>query len=366
MKICIVLGTRPEIVKMAPIVRECQIRHGDYFMIHTGQHYSYDMDRVFFHDLELPDPNYNLNVGSGSHGKQTGLILQGIEPVLLQERPDVVLVQGDTNTVLAGALAAAKLNITIGHVEAGLRSFDRRMPEEINRIMADHISDLLFPPTEGSKINLMNEGVPEEKIFVTGNTVVDAVRQNLEISSRRSSILRTLGLETGTYILATLHRAENVDSPERLRSLMEGLRSTANESDLPIILPMHPRTKKNLQNYQIDVPDRVRVIEPFGYLDFLQLESHARLLMTDSGGIQEEGCILGVPCVTLRDSTERPETVDVGANILAGLDPQEIVKAARTMLKKQGGWGCPLGDGNAAAKIMDVLEKHHPRSVRSH
>jgi UDP-N-acetylglucosamine 2-epimerase (non-hydrolysing) len=359
MKICVILGTRPEIIKMAPVVRELHRRNIDHFMIHTGQHYSYAMDKVFFEDLELLAPQYNLNVGSGSHGKQTGAILQGIEEVLLKERPDAVLVQGDTNTVLAGALAAVKQNIGVGHVEAGLRSFDRKMPEEINRIMADHVSDLLFPPTQTSKENLLHEGIPSERIFVTGNTIVDAVHQNMRISEKRSIILKEMGLVMGRYILATMHRQENVDDPVRLTEMLAAIGKMAVEMDVPALLPMHPRTRKNLVTFKIEPPKQIRIVDPVGYLDFLQLEGKACLLMTDSGGIQEEGCILGVPCVTMRDSTERPETIEAGANILAGSRSDDIVVAAREMLSRKKGWTCPLGNGDASAKIVEIMAQHY-------
>ena len=358
MKLCIVLGTRPEIVKMAPLVRACQRRGVEFILIHTGQHYSYEMDRIFFQDLELPDPQYNLNVGSGTHGKQTGAILVDIEKVLMNERPDAILVQGDTNTVLAGALAAVKLNIPIGHVEAGLRSYDRQMPEEINRVLADHISDMLFAPTEVSRQNLLKEGIDPAKVHVVGNTVVDALLQNMEISRRRGKALNELGLKPRGYLLGTLHRQENVDDPARLRGLVDGLVSCAKEFQLPVILPLHPRTRKNLSNFAIVVPDEVRIIDPVGYLDFLQLEANAALLLTDSGGVQEEACILHVPCVTLRDSTERPETVMVGGNVLVGAEPERILEGAKEMFDRGRDWACPLGDGSAAERILDIVLSH--------
>lgn len=341
---------------MSPVIREMKSRGIENIVVHTGQHYSYDMDRVFFEDLELAPAEQNLNVGSGSHAVQTGSILQGIEKVLLAERPDVVLVQGDTNTVLAGALAAAKLEIGVGHVEAGLRSFDRRMPEEINRIMADHISDELFPPTQRSKQNLLAEGIAENKIFVTGNTIVDAVRQNMEISNRRSRVMKALGLRPKRYLLSTMHRQENVDDPTRLASMIDAIDRISASVGLPAILPLHPRTKKNIKQFGLNIPDRIRIVDPVGYLDFLRLEAGAMLILTDSGGLQEEACILGVPCVTMRDTTERPETVDVGANVLVGTRSDDIVKAALELLDVERTWACPLGEGDSAKRIIDVLE----------
>jgi len=355
MRAAIVLGTRPEIVKMAPVIREMERRKHDFFILHTGQHYSYNLDRVFFEQLGLPPAGHNLEVGSGSHAEQTGRILSGVEKVLLQEKPDTVLVEGDTNSVLAGALAAAKLGITVGHVEAGLRSYDRTMPEEINRILADHCSDFLFPPTEKSRAILLGEGIPEEKIFVTGNTIVDAVYQNVRLLENRPDALDSLNLKAREYYLVTLHRQENVDSRERFGSILEGLERVAAADGLPVVFPMHPRSRKMMAEFGLE-PRRLRLIEPADFLTFLRLESRARLVFTDSGGVQEETCILDVPCVTLRDNTERPETVDTGANILAGTSPDRIVACCREMLGRDTGWVNPFGDGHAGSKILDILE----------
>jgi UDP-N-acetylglucosamine 2-epimerase (non-hydrolysing) len=358
MKISIVLGTRPEIIKFSPIVRECERLDLDYFILHTGQHYSYNMDRVFFEQLELPEAKYNLDVGSGSHAEQTGKMLVGIEKVLQNEKPDVVLVEGDTNTVIAGALAAVKLGVKVGHVEAGLRSYDREMPEEINRVLADHCSHLLFAPTEKSKQTLLGEGVSEDKIFVTGNTVVDAVYQNLDISKKEVSIHDHLGLDVGNYFLVTIHRQENVDDERRFRGILMGLKMLWEEFGFKVIYPIHPRAKKQLKAFGLET-DGVVLIEPLDYLNFLQLESNARLVLTDSGGVQEEACVLGVPCVTLRYNTERPETLEAGANVLAGTEPCEIVKKAKLMFHKRTSWKNPFGDGKAAIRIVEALiEKH--------
>ncbi|NLX47916.1 MAG: UDP-N-acetylglucosamine 2-epimerase (non-hydrolyzing) [Euryarchaeota archaeon] len=354
MRFSVVLGTRPEIVKMSPIVRELQKRGHEFDLVHTGQHYSFDMDRVFFRDLGLPDPAVNLEVGSGTHGAQTGKMLAGLERFFMDRRPDVVLVQGDTNTVLAGALAAVKLGTLVGHVEAGLRSFDRNMPEEINRIMADHVSDLLFAPTETSAGNLRAEGLPEERIFVTGNTIVDAVHENLEIAEERGDALGALGLRRGGYLLTTLHRQENVDSRERLANVLAGLERAGRETGMEAIWPMHPRARKNLEAFGLRIPDNVRAVPPLGFLEFLQVEGGAALALTDSGGVQEESCILGVPCVTLRDNTERPETVEVGANVVVGTDPERISAGVLDMLERKGGWGCPLGERGAGARIVNI------------
>ena len=354
MKTAIILGTRPEIVKFSPIIRECETRHLDYFILHTGQHYSYNMDKVFFEDLKLPDSKYNLEVGSGAHGKQTAEMLVGIEKILQNERPDVVLVEGDTNTVLAGALAAVKLGIKVGHVEAGLRSYDRTMPEEINRVLADHCSDYLFAPTDRSRQILLNEGIAENKVYKVGNTVVDAVYQNLAIAKSKSAALSQLGLEAGRFMLATSHRQENVDDQNRFAGIIKGLQLVQSHFNMPLVYPIHPRARKQLAKFAIDTTG-LTLVEPLDYLAFLQLESEAQLVLTDSGGAQEESCILGVPCVTLRDNTERPETLDVGANILAGTSPDRILEAAKTMRQKPKNWINPFGDGKTGQKIMEIL-----------
>ena len=351
----IILGTRPEIIKMSPIIRECENQNLDYFILHTGQHYSYEMDLIFFDMLNLPQPHYNLDVGSGTHAAQTGKIMEGIESILTKEQPDVVLVQGDTNTVLAGSLAATKLNIKVGHVEAGLRSFDRSMPEEINRVVSDHVSDFLFAPTEISYRQLTKEGIDPEKIFVTGNTIVDAVYQNIEVAKNKVDVLKDLVLSPKNYILVTFHRAENVDINERLEKIITGLKLIKDYFSLPIVLPIHPRTKKMIEKFGFSL-EGINVISPQGFLEFLQLEANAKFVLTDSGGLQEETCILGVPCITLRDNTERPETLYVGSNVLAGVDPYVILSHAKNALDAKG-WKNPYGDGNAAKLIIDVCKE---------
>lgn len=355
MKIAIILGTRPEIIKMSPIIRECVKQNLDFFILHTGQHYSYNMDRQFFEELDLPEVKYNLDVGSCLHGEQTAKMLSGIEKILIIERPDIVLVQGDTNTVLAGALAAAKLHIKVGHVEAGLRSFDRNMPEEINRVIADHTSDLLFAPTTNSRALLFKEGIPESKIFVTGNTVVDAVFQNQKIAKEKSDVLRKFSLEEKKYMLVTAHREENVDVKERLAGILEGLNRIYGEIHMPILFPIHPRTEKRIKEFDLEIPEGVHLINPQGYLDFLLLEASAMLIVTDSGGLQEEACIFKVPCVTLRDNTERPETVEAGANVLSGVNPENIYECAKDMLTRDSNWKNPFGKGDSANRIITII-----------
>jgi UDP-N-acetylglucosamine 2-epimerase (non-hydrolysing) len=348
--ISIILGTRPEIIKMAPVIRACQKKEIPYSVLHTGQHYSYEMDRIFFEELELPRPDHNLDAGSGSHAEQTGKIMTGIEKILMASPPDIVLVQGDTNTVLAGALAATKLHILVGHVEAGLRSFDRSMPEEINRIVADHISDYLFAPTGQSKQYLLREGIDERKILVTGNTVVDAVYENREIRKKNPAVHNSMGLTSKEYFLVTAHRAENVDVKSGLAGIISGLAAIRETYGIPVIFPMHPRTQKMMKTFGIDSRG-ITITQPVGYMEFLELEANARLVLSDSGGVQEEACILNVPCVTLRENTERPETVDIGANVLAGTDCEAIVQAVSTMLKSSRTWKNPYGDGHAGARI---------------
>ncbi len=348
-KVAVILGTRPEIIKMCPVIRELERLSADYSMLHTGQHYSYNMDKVFFEQLHLPVPEFNINVGSGSHAEETGKMLIGIESYLLKEAPGTVLVQGDTNTVLAGALAAAKMHIKVGHVEAGLRSGDMSMPEEVNRIVADHVSDYLFVPTDSAKANLVREGLSTSLIHVTGNTIVDAVQQNLALSSRIDA-RKALGV--GKFFLVTMHRQENVDDKERLSRAMGALQALAERSGREVVYPMHPRTRKRLQQFGITPGSMVKAIEPVDYLTFLKLESEADLILTDSGGLQEEACILKVPCVTLRENTERPETIAAGANMLAGTAPARIIAAAEEMLSRKRSWGNPYGDGRAAERIV--------------
>jgi UDP-N-acetylglucosamine 2-epimerase (non-hydrolysing) len=366
MKICITLGTRPEIIKMSPVIRECEKRGLDYFILHTGQHYSYKMDRVFFEQLELLDAKYNLDVGSGTHAEQTGKILIGVEKILQKEKPDVVLLEGDTNTVLAGALAAAKLHVKVGHVEAGLRSYDRRMPEEINRVLTDHCSDYAFAPTEKARQILLSEGIPDEKIFVTGNTIVDAVYQNLSISRDRINPLNELELVPREYFLVTAHRQENVDIKKRFKGIIKGLELVAAEFGLPVIYPIHPRARKMMNHFGLKA-NGIEFIEPLDYPSFLQLESKAKLVLTDSGGVQEETCILGIPCVTLRDNTERHETLEIGSNILAGTNAKNILSATEEMLNKQTlgkfdqnaslNWRNPFGDGRAGERSIRILKE---------
>jgi UDP-N-acetylglucosamine 2-epimerase (non-hydrolysing) len=355
MRIAVILGTRPEIIKLAPVINELTGRKADFFILHTGQHYTYGMDKILFEQLELPAPDYNLEIGSGSHAEVTGRMLIQIEKVLLDEKPDIVLVEGDTNTIMAGALAAVKLGIDVGHVEAGLRSYDRNMPEEINRVLTDHISDYLFAPTEQAARLLKNEGIAEENIFITGNPIVDSVYRNIELAGEKADALQKTGLKAKEYYLLTLHRQENVDNRERFASILEGMERISADSGLPVFYPVHPRSRKMMTEFRLN-SGNVILAEPVDYLGFLQLENNARLIFTDSGGVQEEACILRVPCVTVRDNTERPETVEAGANVVAGTRPDDILEAARTMLSRKNDWENPFGDGQTARRIIEILE----------
>jgi len=367
MKIAIVMGTRPEIIKLGPVIKYLEEKKLDYFMIHTGQHYSYELDKIFFEQLRLPPPKYNLNIKSLAphmQGTHTGMILIEMEKIFLEEKPGVVLVHGDTNSALSGALLASKISTTkeytgyhmnIGHIEAGLRSYDRRMPEEINRIICDHLSDYLFCPTERAKQNAMKEGISEKKLFVVGNTVVDAVKQNLKLSEAKGDVLAQIGLERGKYILATVHRQENVDSRERFRKILDGLTQINNEFGLPVVYPLHPRTKSRIELFGFGMPAEIRFIPPQGFFEFLQLEANAKLAITDSGGVQEESCILNVPCVTVRDTTERPETLEMGCNVVAGTDPKKILECAKNMINVKRGWNNPFGDGKSGEKIINLI-----------
>lgn len=364
MKLCFILGTRPEIIKLAPLIRLAGERGVPCFILHTGQHYSPELDAVFFAELGLPAPQYHLQIASqGSHlqGEHTGRMLIEIERVLLQEKPDVVFVQGDTNTVLAGALAVRKLRTApsylttkLCHVEAGLRSYDSTMTEEINRIVADQLCDYLFVPSELARTYLLREGIPGERIFVTGNTIVDAVHHAApQINASR--ILATLGVEPQKYIFATVHRQENVDDAARFQNILTAFGRVADACALPIIYSRHPRSEKMMEHFGLMLPSGVRAIRPVGFADALHLQKNARVVLTDSGGVQEEASILGVPCVTLRDNTERPETILAGVNRIAGTLPEEILNAVQVMMETSHDWQPLYGGGDAAKKIFTII-----------
>lgn len=365
-----ILGTRPEIIKLSPLIRLCRRKKIPFKIIHSGQHYSYAMDRVFFEELGIGKPDYRLSIRSKApymQGEHTGRMLIEIEKILLNDMPRSVIVQGDTNTALAGALTAEKISTTksytgfeikIAHVEAGLRSFDRTMPEEINRFIVDHISDFLFVPTALQKKIVLKEGVPENNVYITGNTIVDAVLANLKLAGKRKNILKTHQVEKNNYILCTLHRQENVDSRQRFSSIIRGIKMVAQRLKMPVVFPVHPRTAKLMDKFNLRFGDNVRIIKPVDFLSFLRLEAAARLMLTDSGGVQEEACILKVPCVTLRENTERPETVSVGSNLIGGIEPDSILRASLRMVNKKRNWQSPFGDGRAADKMLAILLKN--------
>ncbi|MCG3175925.1 MAG: UDP-2,3-diacetamido-2,3-dideoxy-D-glucuronate 2-epimerase [Candidatus Omnitrophica bacterium] len=362
MKVAVVLGTRPEIIKMSPVLRALRARRRKFLLVHTGQHYSYEMDKLFFDTLELPRPTHRLSYGRhevSAHGALTGRMMEALESVLTRQKPDVVLAQGDTNTVLASALVASKLRgVRFGHVEAGLRSHDWEMPEEINRILADRVAHELFAPTPECRRTLLAEGIPAGRVHLTGNTIVDAVRQNLGLARRKADIARWRRLTGKDYFLMTLHRQENVDHRPRLAAILEGLSRVIKAHGRRILFPVHPRTVSRLKAHRLALPPGVVAVEPTGFLEFLMLERSASLILTDSGGLQEEACILGVPCVTLRTSTERPETVSVGANLLTHCDPALIERYAGRMLSAGRKWRNPFGDGRSGERIVRILERN--------
>ena len=358
MNIVTIVGARPQFIKAAALSRELRKRHREY-LVHTGQHYDYDMSGVFFDRLRIPAPDINLEVGSGGHGKQTGAMLEGIEIVLMREKPDWVLVYGDTNSTLAGALAASKLHIPVAHVEAGLRSFNRRMPEEINRVVADHISSLLLCPSPLAADNLAREGV-KGHVALVGDVMSDVLlwaKEQVEISP--PAMVQDLGVSRGGYYLATMHRAENTDDPVRLNAIVGAF----NALNQPVLFPAHPRTRKVMEASGSSLKPHVRLMEPVGYFEMVALTKDARMVLTDSGGLQKEAYWLGVPCVTLRDETEWLETVEAGGNVLAGADPAKILEAANTLqLPAQRK---PLyGEGGVAARCVTELEKATSEGLR--
>jgi len=352
-KIGIILGTRPEIIKLSPIIRECQKQNIDFFIIHSNQHYSENMDAIFFKELELPHPKYNLEIGSCTHGQMTGRMIEKIEGILIEEKPNWILVQGDTNTVMAGALAASKLQIKIGHIEAGLRSYDRTMPEEINRIVTDHISDGLFPPTKKQANILIKEGISKEKIFITGNTIVDAVYQNIKLLEKHPELDH---YKKENYFLLTTHRPSNVDNKDNLTELLESINEVSKKHNCPVYFPIHPRTKKQIEIFNIKINEnQIKLMDPVGYLEMLALEKNAKLIFTDSGGIQEEACILQTPSLTLRENTERPETIEVGASVLVGHNNELIISSTEKMLSVDRNWSNPFGNGKSSKIILNNI-----------
>ena len=322
MKVATIIGARPQFIKAAVVSRAFREHRQDIreVLIHTGQHYDVNMSDVFFDELDIPHPDYHLGIGGGTHGQNTGRMIEKIESVIMKEKPDWVLVYGDTDSTLAGVLAAVKIHVPVAHVEAGLRSFNHRMPEEINRVLTDHASTLLFTPTDIATKNLLREGISSGKISQVGVVMYDAALYYGEIAEKKSRIMDTLGLKSKRYILATIHRAENTDNEDRLKGIVEGL----SHSVMPVILPLHPRTRNVLENYRIVLPSIIKTVEPVGYLDMVILEKHAYKIATDSGGVQKESYFHKVPCITLRDETEWIELVEAGVNVLVGGEPELI------------------------------------------
>jgi UDP-N-acetylglucosamine 2-epimerase len=345
MKVMSVVGARPQFIKAAPVSRAIRRKHEE-VLVHTGQHYDDNMSAVFFRELDIPEPNINLGVGSGPHGAQTGAMMAGLEKVAGEVMPAWMIVYGDTNSTLAGALVAAKMHIPLAHVEAGLRSYDRRMPEEVNRVLTDHASDLLLCPTDDAAHNLAREGI-ERGVHVVGDVMYDAFLHNAAAARDRSEVVHRLGLKAGHFALATVHRAENTDDPRRLASIMRGL----DEGGMEVVLPLHPRTRSRLRE---DSGKRIQLIDPVGYLDMIALEDAAKLIVTDSGGVQKEAYFLGKPCITLRETTEWTDTIKLGWNVLVGSDAAGIAQAIRTF-RPAGEHAQPFGDGHASEKIEELL-----------
>jgi UDP-N-acetylglucosamine 2-epimerase len=382
MKLVTIVGARPQFIKASAVSRAIQKFNqrrssiGRFnskeqiqeILAHTGQHYDYLMDKVFFEELEIPNPNYHLGVGSASHAKQTGMMLERIEYVLEKERPKGVVVYGDTNSTLAGALVAAKLNIPVAHVEAGLRSYNRTMPEEINRLLTDHLSTLLFCPTAQAVRNLLKEGIKDgegKEVKNVGDVMYDSILYYLKLSEEKSTILRDLNLLTThesritNYYLATLHRAENTDNPKRLKSILKALKEIGKH--IPVVLPLHPRTKKMIENYHLlREIHRIKLIDPVSYLDMLTLERHSKAILTDSGGVQKEAYWLRVPCFTLRNETEWVETLNDGWNILVGTETGKILEEVKKLEKRGPSKKRPgiFGDGKAGEKIVKAMAKY--------
>jgi UDP-N-acetylglucosamine 2-epimerase len=352
MKILTVVGARPQFVKLAPLSKILRENGINEIIVHTGQHYDENMNDLFFKELEIPEPDYNLGIGSGNHGEQTGRMLIEIEKIILKEKPELVIVYGDTNSTLAGALAASKLHIKLAHVEAGLRSFNKRMPEEINRVLTDHVSDILFCPTQTAVENLKNEGITKG-VYLVGDVMFDALLHFSKISDMKSNILERLNIKPKEYYLATIHRAENTDNYERLKNILTAF----SKMDEIVVFPIHPRTRKMINYYGLDdllENNNVKVIDPVGYLDMLKLEKNAKAILTDSGGVQKEAFWLKVPCITLRDETEWIETVNLGWNRLVGSDVEKILKAVRDL---KFGTDVNFDNDFSAKKMYEIIKK---------
>lgn len=354
MRVLSIIGIRPDFIRMSQVIRLLDCAPLDHKLAHSGQHYTYNVNGVFFDELGIRPPDYNMGVGSGTHAEQTAKLLVETERLLTEVQPDLCVFLGDSNTSLA-AIAAAKSNVKVAHIEAGMRSFDWRMPEEKNRTIVDHISDYLYAYTPRYRENLLAEGIPTEKIIITGNPIVDVVHTYLDQARKRRNIFGETGVSRGQYVLATVHRAENVDNQDNLRQILAGLDAVGRRLDVPVVFPMYYRTQQRISEAGMELPPSIRVLEPLGFLDFLNLEANALCLVSDSGTVQEEACVLKVPCVTIRLSTERPETVEVGANVLSGTDPDRIVECVSAMVDQPRDWPNPLGDGKASERIVNDI-----------
>lgn len=350
MKIISVVGARPQFIKLGPLSKKIRKNHCE-IIVHTGQHYSDNMSDSFFRELEIPNPDYNLEIGSDSHAKQTGRMLIGLEELYEKEKPDLVITFGDTNSTIAGALSASKLNIPVAHVEAGLRSFNKEMPEEINRILTDHCSELLFAPTKTAMKNLKKEGLIN-KSYLTGDIMVDVLKDNIEKIKFNSKLLKKLGLIPKKYCLLTLHRPYNVDNPNFIKRIFK----TLSNIEMDIVFPVHPRTKKMMQKFHIKISNNIKLIDPANYLDFICLENNASKIITDSGGVQKEAYILKVPCITTRPETEWIETVDSGWNILVGFNMKKLINAVNSFVPN-GEYKQLFGNGNCAEKIVNIINR---------
>jgi UDP-N-acetylglucosamine 2-epimerase (non-hydrolysing) len=359
MRIASIVGVRPQFVKASVVSRELR-KNNEEILIHTGQHYDYQMNKVFFEELNIPEPDYHLDIGSGSHGYQTGEMLKKIEEVLIKEKPDLVLTYGDTNSTLAGALAASKLHIKTAHIESGLRSFDKSMPEEINRIVTDHCSDILFCPTTTAIENLKKEGI-EKNVYLTGDVMVDSLLYNREIAENKSTILNDLGLKSKGYIVVTIHRASNTNNEQNLKNIVNAF----SELKETIVFPLHPRTDKFLKKYGLydKLKSSVILIEPLGSFEFIKLMNNAKMILTDSGGVQKEAYVLKVPCITLRENTEWVETVNDEWNVLVGTDKEKIVRTIKKfqpILEKHRN---RFGNGDASKNILSIIDNLKKQEV---
>lgn len=353
MKIHTVIGARPQFIKASAVSKAIQESSKlSETIIHTGQHFDKNMSDIFFSEMNIPEPMINLDLGSLSHGAMTGRQLEKLEDIFSKESPDLVLVYGDTNSTLSASLAAAKIHIPVAHIEAGLRSFNKKMPEEINRIISDHLSDFLFVPSEEAKKNLVNEGIDEVKIHNVGDVMFDATKIFSDLSEKRSNILSELKISPKQYILSTIHRPENTDHPQRLKNIFEAF----NESQREFIIPLHPRTKKIIMAENIAIGEKIKIIDPVGYLDMISLQKNANLIASDSGGIQKEAFFYKVPCITLRDETEWVETVEAGMNKIVSADKNKILKALSLDEFSDVKHNNPYGDGNSSNKIVKILE----------